>query len=624
MKYIISILLFSFIFNALAQEHYFYIRVNGKQFQNRGKSILAVPNTTLNSVKPLLTPKRTALLRKKGVATQNHRLQNIYKVTYTSSLSTQHIYNYLNSNFFIDEVAIIPISEPLTVVSDSLANTDKSPLIAHDFFSAWDISEGDSTIVIGVVDTGFRPTHEELKNKIKINHNDPIDGKNNDGDFYFGDSITDNYAGWDIADFDNDPTGSSGHGTWVASVAVAEHNGKGLAGSCPKCLLLPIKAAKDASQKSVSHGYDGLLYAAEHGAKVINLSWGVILSDEQYPQILKDLIYTIAVDMDVVIVAAGGNKPLELNYQPSSQEHVLGVTTMYQDTTIWAHATYNTDIDVVVQGGFVYVANNASDSSYFANAGSSLATPLVSGAAGLVRSKFPNYTSEQVIQKLRVTGMSIDSLVDSKYKEKIGFMLNPEKALADTTIPAIRIIETSHEDIVSGNGDSVLIKYKFVNYLYPTPLVNGSFSSQDTLSQVIDSMTNITSIAMLDTSNYYVQKIYIPPFTGDTITTTIRTGFSAPGYHDYQYKTFQFRKDHITSNSKTDAFEGISIFPNPIQQGETLYFSKPIQSLVITSLDGRIISSLNGEFEEIELPSQLASGLYILKTNYNTTTLTVQ
>ena len=426
-----------------------------------------------------------------------------------------------------------------------------------------------------------------------------------------------------MADFDNDPTGSSGHGTWVASVAMAEHNGKGLAGSCPKCLFIPIKAAKNTNPESISHGYDGLLYAAEHGAKVINLSWGSILTNDQFPKILKDLIYTVAVDMDVVIVAAGGNKGTELNYQPSSQEHVLGVTTMYQDTSMWVHGTYNTDIDIIAQGGYVHIAHNSNDSSYRIDAGSSLAAPLVSGAAGLVRSKFPNYTSEQVIQKLRVTGLSIDSRLNKKYEERVGFMLNPKKSLADTTTPALRIIETNYEDLIRGNGDTVTIKYRFKNFLYPVNIVNGAFNSKDSLSNVIDSVAIITRIEMLDTSDFYEQKVYIPAFSGDSIKTTIRTGFNADGYYDYQYKTFLFRKDKITSFNTINDNKTSQIYPNPVLQGGKLSFSNTLKFIKITSLDGRILYDWSGEHNEINIPLSIVPGLYIIKSDLFSNTLTV-
>ena len=155
---------------------------------------------------------------------------------------------------------------------------------------AWDLSKGSTDVVIGIVDSGTDWLHEDLAANIWTNPGEiPNNGIDDDKN-----GKIDDVRGWDLVGNvnqnqiaigqyaeDNDPrnTGSGStntHGTHVAGCASAvADNGKGIAGPGFKCKLMPVKCATDQNGiAGIFRGYEGITYAANNGAKIINCSWG--------------------------------------------------------------------------------------------------------------------------------------------------------------------------------------------------------------------------------------------------------------------------------------------------------------------------------------------------------------
>ena len=139
---------------------------------------------------------------------------------------------------------------------------------------AWDIQRGDSSIVVGIVDSGGELGHPDMLENHYINTDDPIDGIDNDNDGY-----TDNYWGWDHAGAsfatpgDNMPfiQGGNLHGFAVSGIVGATtDNGIGVAGTSFNCRYIPIKAAPDDSLNFILFGYEGVVYAVDQGAQIVN------------------------------------------------------------------------------------------------------------------------------------------------------------------------------------------------------------------------------------------------------------------------------------------------------------------------------------------------------------------
>jgi serine protease len=424
-------------------------------------------------------------------------------------------------------------------------------------YEAWDVSQGDTNIVIGIIDTGTKLDHEDLQGNIKYNYNDPIDGIDNDGDTFI-----DNFRGWDLGDKDNDPTATGDpHGIFVSGCASAStDNTVGIAGAGFKCKFMPLKAAADAQGSSIAYGYDGIMYAADHGCNVINLSWG---GPGSYSVTAQTIINYAAINKNVVIVAAAGNSGLEEDYYPASYDNVISVTgvdTVYSPTAgkvidrkwgIVVGSTYNYDVDICAQSTRVF--STLASGGYATGSGTSFASPLVAGAAGLVCAKFPSYTAQQVIERLRVTADVIDTFQENlQYKEKLGKgRMNMYRALTDSTSPAVRMYQNAASGKYGStifSGDTVNVKCKFRNFLAATTNVSVTLSTSSPYITMLDSTTSLGVIATLDSANNNTDpfRFYVHPDAPLSLVVTFRLGYQDGSYNDYQYFSIYMNPDVLT------------------------------------------------------------------------------
>src|SRR5690606_30335277 len=125
-------------------------------------------------------------------------LSLLYELTHDPSHSLEAVQQVLLATGLVEYVEPlyqrVPLYQPNDPSSDS-TKTTQAYLKVIKAYDAWAVQKGDTNIVIGILDTGFRLTHDEIKNKIKYNYDDPIDGIDNDGD-----GLIDNFVGWDFAD----------------------------------------------------------------------------------------------------------------------------------------------------------------------------------------------------------------------------------------------------------------------------------------------------------------------------------------------------------------------------------------------------------------------------------------
>ncbi|MBK9092957.1 MAG: peptidase S8 [Anaerolineae bacterium] len=234
--------------------------------------------------------------------------------------------------------------------------------------TAWNYTTGSASVTVAVLDTGISFTHPEFS----------------------GQTV----AGYDFVHNDSDPSDDEGHGTHVSGiVAAAMNNGQGNTGIAPGVKIMPLKVMDYTGYGSWVWVADGVIYATDHGADVINMSLGS--AGTSY--LMTDAV-AYAASHDVVMVAASGNSGLNQTYYPAGYPAVIAVGgTDYYDVW-WTLSNYGTFVDVTAPGDTVWstnwTASNPNAYQYFS--GTSQAAPHVSGLAALILSAHPSFSAADV------------------------------------------------------------------------------------------------------------------------------------------------------------------------------------------------------------------------------------
>jgi|GEM_PF-1971395 len=321
--------------------------------------------------------------------------------------------------------------QALTIPNDpGYQNQWALPKISAD--SAWNTAKGSENVIIAIVDTGINGTHEDLNGKV-------IGGYN---------ALTETNI---IPNSDSD---DYGHGTSVSSVtAGVTNNSKGLAGVDWNSRLMPVKVLD-----SNGYGYSfdvaaGIIYAADHGAKVINLSLG----GSTLSNTLKNAIDYASDQKRVLVVAASGNSNTDISY-PAKYWKVLAVGATNQSDMRWYKSNFGPDLDVVAPGESIY---NSSDSGgYRYSTGTSLAAPHVSGLAGLVFAKNPDYSNDQVKLIIQNNTDKLSAMGGSDFSNYYGYgRINLLKS-----INSIVSGNPYQSSLVSKNGNPTIVQGKGYNF----------------------------------------------------------------------------------------------------------------------------------------------------------------
>lgn len=311
---------------------------------------------------------------------------------------------------------------------------------------AWDETDGSDEITVAVLDNAIYIDHEDLTHM--------IDREN---------SI-------DLGDGDNDPNPPVAnyiwsHGTHSAGLIGAEKNNNiGVASIGSGVKIMAVKLGTDASDgQSMAAGFEGIIYAADHGADVINMSWG----SPQFFQTMQNIV-NYAYNKGCILLGAAGNngngaesqmnEDIPVNYTgyPAALEHVIAVGSCNSDDKKSDFSCYGTWLDLLSPGGYAYQAtgmmpitsfsvlsttyNNAGtfgemlsgqlggitggemefptggagscgvSGQYDIMQGTSMACPVASGLAGLVLSKNPTLTPEELTAVMKSTCVNVDAL----------------------------------------------------------------------------------------------------------------------------------------------------------------------------------------------------------------------
>lgn len=282
-----------------------------------------------------------------------------------------------------------------TSVNDpySIAPYATWPLVNPLFPEAWDITTGAASVVVAVVDSGVETNHPDLG------------------------TLT---AGYDFVNNDSDPADDFGHGTEVAGIIAAQgNNGIGIAGTCWGCQIMPVKVLNSSGAGSDSGVANGIIWATDHSADVINLSLGGPGDSTTLATAI-----TYAQQRGVVVVAAAGNDGEDPvwattpNY-PAAYSGVISVGGVDESDNRYSWSNHGPWVQVDAPG----CANSTTvGSSYRGFCGTSTATPFAAGLAGLARSYNLAATSLSVVAAIENTaqdatipfGNSVNGLIDAQ------------------------------------------------------------------------------------------------------------------------------------------------------------------------------------------------------------------
>ncbi|MGG1516772.1 S8 family peptidase [Paenibacillus oryzisoli] len=239
----------------------------------------------------------------------------------------------------------------------------------------WQLSRGASNVIVGVVDTGVDMQHPDLQGQL--------------------------LPGYNVVSGNSDPQDDVGHGTHVAGVIAAlVNNNRGVAGMTWYNKVLPVKVLDETGAGSTYSVAQGIIWATDHGAKVINLSLGNY-ADSGF---LHDAI-KYAFDKDVALIAASGNDNTERPGFPAAYPEVFAVAATDSENMKATFSNYGDYIDVAAPG--VSIASTYPNNQYAALSGTSMASPHVTALAALVRSANPNLKNTEVYELIRKSARDI-------------------------------------------------------------------------------------------------------------------------------------------------------------------------------------------------------------------------
>lgn len=245
--------------------------------------------------------------------------------------------------------------------------------------TAWNTTTGNSTVTIAVLDTGVMLGHPDLS--ARIDAADQYDFANNDA----------------VAADDD------GHGTHVSGIAAATmNNGIDGAGVAPSSRIMPVKVLDASGSGNLSNVVDGIYWAADHKAAVINMSFGYTGAAD--PSLQQAVSY--AVSKGVVLVAAAGNDgTYTKNEYPAACSGVIAVAATESGDSHSSYSNSGPYVDVAAPGS--NIRSTTFDGGFDSMSGTSMASPFVAGLAALVKTRNPSFTPDQVAQRIEKTAVDL-------------------------------------------------------------------------------------------------------------------------------------------------------------------------------------------------------------------------
>lgn len=312
---------------------------------------------------------------------------------------------------------------------------------------AWDQSLGSPAATVAIMDTGVDVTHPDLQGNIWTNLGEiPGNGIDDEGDGY-----VDDVNGYDFAYNDPDPNDVNSHGTGCSGIAAARgDNNLQYSGVAPRAKVMALKAALDSGYFYDSANVPAYLYAADHGARALSMSF---YSDRV--SLAEEDALKYALKKGTLPVAAAGNDATVLPYYPAGYECVLSVAAINQDLTKAGFSDFGSWVDVAAPGtGLVTLAPGGGTMGF---GGTSGACPHVAGAAALLAGAVPKASPSKIRYALEDTAKP---LVEGTFGEYTNYgLIDVNRALAQlkkgVAAPARPTVVRWASPVGTGSGSTV-------------------------------------------------------------------------------------------------------------------------------------------------------------------------
>jgi subtilisin family serine protease len=248
---------------------------------------------------------------------------------------------------------------------------------------AWDVLRAASNVVVAIVDSGVRPTHEDLADNLWRN---PLDGT----------------PGFNALSGGHDPWDENGHGTHLAGVIAAiGDNTRGVAGVSWRARLMACKFLDSAGNGYNSDAIACMEFARSNGAHILNLSWG----GSDFSAAVSNALWAARADGLLVVAAAGNNAANTdlVPYYPASLalDHIVAVGASTRTDDRWPLSSYGAaNVDLFAPGAAIYSTASSGDAAYESRNGTSMAAAGVAGAVALMRQQWPEARADELVARL--------------------------------------------------------------------------------------------------------------------------------------------------------------------------------------------------------------------------------
>jgi len=394
------------------------------------------------------------------------------------------------------------------------------------FNEIWDLTLGDSSVAIGVIDSGLDFTHPDLQNSYKINQGEYGNGKESNGTDDDNNGYIDDWRGWNFILNNNDPADDNiySHGSAVTGIINAGfNNGIGISSASPKIKVLVLKAFDvngTGAEDIVSYA---VLYGITQGVKIFNFSFGDVIYSNLFQDIVK-----YAYSKNITIVTSAGNTSSDAPHYPASFDEVISAGATDANDFRTGFSAFGETVDIFAPGNQILTTSRTGKGleqfnyDYFYVNGTSFSAPLISSAAALLLSRNPNLSNEEI------RGILVSGTVFIKNQTKwdhysASGKLNVKNSLLNINVPAVTRIYSPFQNFSSYENSVPLVissvyPYTRITYVYYSigeNFVNPVKIFSTTNQHINDTVLNWNIQSMPDTT--YTLRLIAETFSGRTI-----------------------------------------------------------------------------------------------------------